>query len=183
VKAGDNHAGDHDQSPVAKPLASTALAAQSHHAGDNRPRGRQSPADRYSGSGHAVNAEVGMHTGSGARHREIVARFEKIARVNLETTTSVARLCRAAGVTPRTLARAFRAVHGITPVHYLHVLRLSEARQTLLARGARCSSVTEVATRFGFRELGRFAGEYREQFGESPSETLRRSCPDTTLQK
>ena len=124
-----------------------------------------------------------MHTGSGARYREIVARFEKIARANLETTTSVAELCRAAMVTPRTLARAFRAVHGITPVHYLHVLRLSEARQTLLAKDARCSSVTEVATRFGFRELGRFAGEYRAQFGESPSETLRRSCPDMTLQK
>jgi AraC family ethanolamine operon transcriptional activator len=124
-----------------------------------------------------------MRTGRGARYREIVDRFEKIARANLETTTSLATLCRAAGVTPRTLARAFRAVHGTTPVHYLHALRLSEARQTLLAKGAHCSSVTEVATRFGFRELGRFAGEYREQFGESPSETLRRSCPDMTSQK
>jgi AraC family ethanolamine operon transcriptional activator len=130
-----------------------------------------------------VNAEVGMHTGRGARYREIVARFEKIARANLETTTSMAHLCHVALVTPRTLARAFRVVHGITPVHYLHVLRLSEARQTLLAKGARCSSVTEVATRFGFRELGRFAGEYRDQFGESPSETLRRSCPDMMPQK
>lgn len=121
-----------------------------------------------------------MHTRKGAGYREIVERFEKIARANLGTTTSVARLCRAAGITPRTLARAFRAVHGTTPLHHLHVLRLSEARQTLLAKGTGCSSVTEVATRFGFRELGRFAGEYREQFGETPSETLRRaarSCP------
>jgi transcriptional regulator GlxA family with amidase domain len=124
-----------------------------------------------------------MHTGKGAGYREIVERFEKIARANLETTTSVARLCRAAGVTPRTLARAFRAVHGTTPVHHLHVLRLSEARQTLLAKGAGCSSVTEVATRFGFRELGRFAGEYRTQFGESPSETLRRSCANMPSQR
>lgn len=124
-----------------------------------------------------------MQTVRGARYREIVDRFEKVARANLEATTGVARLCRVARVTPRTLARAFRAVHGTTPVHYLHVLRLSEARQTLLAEGAGCSSVTEVATRFGFRELGRFAGEYREQFGESPSETLRRSCPDMACQK
>ena len=71
-----------------------------------------------------------MHTGKRAGYREIVDRFEKIARANLETTTSVARLCRAAGVTPRTLARAFRAVYRTTPLHHLHVLRLSEARQT-----------------------------------------------------
>ena len=42
---------------------------------------------------------------------------------------SKARLCGAAGTTTRTLARAFRAVHGITPVQYLHDLRLTEARK------------------------------------------------------
>jgi transcriptional regulator GlxA family with amidase domain len=117
-----------------------------------------------------------MHTVRGARYREIVDRFEKIARANLESTTSVAELCRTAGVTPRTLARAFRATHGTTPVQYLHDVRLTEARQTLLAGCSGAHSVTEVATRFGFRELGRFAGEYRERFGESPSQTLRRTA-------
>jgi AraC-like DNA-binding protein len=31
-----------------------------------------------------------------------------------------------------------------------------------------------VALYYGFAHLGRFAGEYRKAFGESPSETLRR---------
>jgi len=117
-----------------------------------------------------------MHNEKRAHYREIVDRFEKIARANLENTTSMAGLCRDAGVTPRTLARAFRAVHGTTPLQYLHDLRLTEARQSLLLGCGGAKSVTEVATRFGFRELGRFAGAYRERFGETPSQTLRRTA-------
>ena len=117
-----------------------------------------------------------MHTERAGHYRRVVTRFEEIARENLETPTRVTELCRAAGVTPRTLARAFRAVRGTTPLQYLHALRLTEARHILLAGRNSATSVTEVATRFGFRELGRFSGEYRERFGESPSETLRRSC-------
>ena len=33
--------------------------------------------------------------------------------------------------------------------------------------------VTDIATRWGFTHLGRFAAIYRARFGESPSETLR----------
>ena len=124
-----------------------------------------------------------MSTGREARHREIVERFEKIARANLETTAGVAVLCRAAGVSSRTLARAFRATRLTTPLQYLHDLRLTEARHSLLSGCSDAKSVTEVATRFGFRELGRIAGEYRERFGETPSQTLRRTartCPAET---
>ncbi|MEU4714350.1 helix-turn-helix domain-containing protein [Micromonospora purpureochromogenes] len=36
------------------------------------------------------------------------------------------------------------------------------------------ASVTAIAVQHGFAHLGRFAGEYRARFGESPSTTLRR---------
>jgi AraC-like DNA-binding protein len=82
------------------------------------------------------------------RYREIVARAEEIARANLETCDGLEALGRATGVGPRTLARAFRAVHGTTPLQYLHTLRLAAARRTLLSREPAATSVTEVGSAF-----------------------------------
>ena len=54
----------------------------------------------------------------------------------------------------------------------LMLLHPDGSEEVLVAGGN--GSVTDIAMRFGFRELGRFAGDYRARFGESPSETLRR---------
>jgi transcriptional regulator GlxA family with amidase domain len=113
-----------------------------------------------------------MATPQNQRYREFVDRFELVARTNLETTEHVADLCYMAGFNQRTLSRAFRAVHGTTPYRYLRELRLSEVKRVLSSEQG---TVTQAAMRFGFREFGRFAKQYRKVFGESPSETKRRA--------
>jgi len=61
---------------------------------------------------------------------------------------------------------------------------LTEARRALLLAQDRNVTVTEIATDFGFAELGRFSVEYRAVFGECPSATLRRVCgPQLSQQK
>ena len=60
------------------------------------------------------------------------------------------------------------------PKRYLLLRRMNLARQALRQAAPDTTSVTDIATRFGFWQLGRFAVEYQTLFGESPSATLRR---------
>lgn len=75
-----------------------------------------------------------------------------------------------AGVSTRTLRSAFVKYRGVPPIRALLNLRL-DAVNLELQIGAGQETVTEVATRWGFRELGRFSVEYRRRFGETPSQT------------
>ena len=94
----------------------------------------------------------------------------------------VATLANLLMVSERVLRRAFQDTHGVSPSRYLRRLRLSEARSALLSAQDRMVTVTEIATLFGFAELGRFSVEYRAVFGESPSVTLRRACNSYSTQ-
>lgn len=87
---------------------------------------------------------------------------------------SIGGLAAECGVAERTLSEHFRAFVGLSPAAYLRRLRLAAAREALRA-GAAGTSVTEVAQRHQFNHLGRFAGQYRERFGETPRQTLRRA--------
>ncbi len=49
---------------------------------------------------------------------------------------------------------------------------LGTSYRELLGTNQRESSVTDIAMRFGFAQLGKFSVEYRRTFGESPSTTL-----------
>jgi adenylate cyclase len=92
-------------------------------------------------------------------------------RTALEVPLSMAELAQRCGVAERTLNEHFRVFFGTSPMRYFRRLRLSAAREVLRS-GASGVSVTEVANRFEFYHLGRFANHYARQFGESPSTTL-----------
>ena len=110
----------------------------------------------------------------GKPNHELVEQAERFALANFQTPLDIPTLCRTLAVSERTLRKAFQKIRGLPPCRRLRMLRLSGARQTLLSARGRFVTVTEIATSFGFVELGRFSVEYRKTFGESPSETLGR---------
>lgn len=73
------------------------------------------------------------------------------------------------------LLREFRKRSRIPPLQYFKNCRLEAARRELACAEREETSVTNVAMRYGFYHLGRFAGYYKHAFGELPSETLGRS--------
>lgn len=94
-------------------------------------------------------------------------------RTNLGHDWSVADLADIAGVSSRTLQRQFRSFFGKTPRAALTDLRFGCARRELL-QGSPDTKVTAVALRCGFPHGGRFSVEYRQRYGETPSQTLKR---------
>jgi AraC-like DNA-binding protein len=81
----------------------------------------------------------------------------------------------AARVSVRTLQSGFREHLRTTPMAYLREVRLARAHADLLHIAATGSptTVTEVALRWGFVHLGRFAAFYRQTYGHAPSVTRR----------
>jgi transcriptional regulator GlxA family with amidase domain len=92
---------------------------------------------------------------------DLVEQAERLALAHLDEPLHISTLCHTLAVSERTLRKAFHRIHGLPPCRHLRMLRLSRARRALLSADCKAVTVTEVATGFGFVELGRFSVEYR----------------------
>ena len=112
------------------------------------------------------------------RHQQIMRRFKEWMEANIERPIYLPELCKALNVSSRTLTRCFEEYLGMSPMKYLWLRRMNVARSDRYS----AASVTDVAMKFGFWHLGRFASEYLFLFGESPRVTLvRRVLPRDQL--
>lgn len=80
-------------------------------------------------------------------------------------------IARAACTSPRTLEAVFKRHEATSPLNYARTARLQALHDTL--RKGEGRSVTDVALSHGFVHMGRFAAQYRRQFGCPPSQTWR----------
>jgi AraC-like DNA-binding protein len=129
-----------------------------------------------------IEAMVGCLTTSGSveersaqrRHSLIMWRFHRLIEEHLDRPVYVPEICRAIRVSERTLRICCQEQLGRSPKQYLLARRMHLARQDLSRAVPDGTTVTEVALRYGFWQLGRFAGVYQASFGETPSATLAR---------
>jgi AraC-like DNA-binding protein len=108
------------------------------------------------------------------QHATVMRRFRRLVEESEEHPLYIPEICKAIRVSSRTLQVCCHEHLGMGPKHYLLLRRMHLARRALRRAQPDTVSVTEIATRHGFWQLGRFAVEYQSLFGESPSATLRR---------
>jgi AraC-like DNA-binding protein len=104
--------------------------------------------------------------------RHNIRRAVELIESRPDANLTLPELAAAAGVTVRALQRGFQDVVGIPPTAYVRAVRLDRVHEDLLTN-TRGASVTDIAMRWGFFHLGRFAQQYKDRFGVLPSETLR----------
>lgn len=100
-----------------------------------------------------------------------LALIEAWVEENLGEPIGIEDLATVAGISARSVQNAFRRRRGCTPMQFVLNRRLNRARELLQAPQPR-TTVTAVAVECGVFQFGRFAVQYRQRFGERPSETL-----------
>ena len=128
-------------------------------------------------------ALISKSTGSPEKESEVcrvgprrlcLDRAREYIAANIQNSITLSDVCTYADVGPRTLQRLFQSELDMSPKQYLLAMRLAAARHNLLLGDPESDKVTSIALNYGFSHLGRFSGEYRRYFGETPSETLKR---------
>ena len=113
------------------------------------------------------------------RHYHLILACERLVLTTGMIDIDLSEVARRSGYSLRSLELIFRRGVGMTPNRWFTNVRLNGALRELVAPPPDCS-VTEVATRWGFRHLSRFAEQYRSAFGELPSQTLSRALAANT---
>ena len=96
---------------------------------------------------------------------------EEYIVANCERPIMIEELTAVTGVSARCLFKSFKRSRNYTPMAFAKLARLQRARQIF---GGADEQTTVAGTAFscGFSNLGHFAKDYRQTFGELPSETL-----------
>jgi AraC-like DNA-binding protein len=108
------------------------------------------------------------------KHRDLALRFEALLMSEPRRAVQKAQLCAALGVSDQTLRRSCEEQLGMGPIEYARRRRMELVHRALCRGNPETGSIAELARRYGFRSLGRFAADYRGIYGELPSATLRR---------
>ncbi len=119
--------------------------------------------------GHNYIEDSGMRR-STIRPRH-VRRVQEYLEAHAHEPITVEQLAHIAGVSLRSLYAGFKEFLDISPMQYLRDLRMERVRAELFQEA---TSVTGVALRWGFAHMGRFSADYKQRYGETPSQSMKK---------
>ena len=105
---------------------------------------------------------------------QIVSQAEEYIRSHYNEPLSISNLTSQCGCSRKVLFSSFKSSRDYTPMEYLREQRLQAVRRKFGESEIPSGSVSEIAYECGFTHLGRFSEQYRQRFGELPSETFKR---------
>ena len=99
---------------------------------------------------------------------------EEYIEANWARAISIEELASQTNTSIRSLYAAFKKYRGYSPMRFAKSVRLRRAKQMLLEGNPR-TSVSQIAFKCGFGNLGHFASDFQQMFGERPSEVFARA--------
>jgi AraC-like DNA-binding protein len=107
---------------------------------------------------------------SAARHINLTF-FNLLSCSIYQASLSVADICKIFGAGWVMLKRAFNEEFGVAPKVYTQSQRLTAVRQPLI-KSDPGTLIADAVNRWGYWHMGRFAVDYRRDFGELPLQIL-----------
>ena len=103
-----------------------------------------------------------------------MAEFARLLVADPCHSPSMTQICAALDVDGRSLRRYCQEHLRMSPTRFIRLRRMQLVHRALRRATSQTVTVSQVVRDHGFTQLGRFAASYRTQYGELPSETLRR---------
>ena len=103
----------------------------------------------------------------------LVRKAEELIDGESAAVFSIQEIASKLNTNPRSIQIAFRKHRDYTPMQFLRERKLSKARKLLINHNSSSMSVKAAAIGAGIYDLNRFSKNYKEMFGELPSETLK----------
>jgi transcriptional regulator GlxA family with amidase domain len=101
----------------------------------------------------------------------VIARCQTWIAEHYQEQNPVSSLVRLSGLAERTFKRRFQQATGMSPLAYVHALRLEEAKQLLEASDA---PIEAIANEVGYEDAGYFSRLFRREVNLTPAQYRRR---------
>jgi len=104
----------------------------------------------------------------------VISHCQQWAAMNYQVESPVTQMVALSGLPERTFKRRFTQVTGMSPLEYVHMLRLEEAKQMLEASDA---PIEAIAVEVGYQDTSFFGRLFRRKVALSPAQYRRRFKP------